>query len=118
MSLMFVPYFQGRKSRLTNVAQCLILVLGCVLGPHVFYEKTPKELHHQHPFSLSSHPPSMLAEDAVLDVTAIDCEMIYTTGGMCVAHVSVVDGDGKEVFNEFVHMDKGVKVIDYIMRCV
>lgn len=91
---------------------------GCALGPHVFYEKTPEELHRRHPFSLSSHPPSTLAEDAVLDVAAIDCEMIYTTGGMRVARVSVVDGDGKEVFDEFVRMDEGVKVIDYITRCV
>jgi RNA exonuclease len=90
---------------------------GCALGPHVFYEKTAEDLHRRHPFSLSSQPPSALAEDAVLDVAAIDCEMIYTTGGMRVARVSVVDGDGQQVFDEFVRMDDGVKVIDYITRC-
>ncbi|KAF8525311.1 ribonuclease H-like protein [Gautieria morchelliformis] len=89
---------------------------GCAVGPHVFYEKTAEELHRRHPFSLSSHPPSALAEDAVLDVAALDCEMIYTTGGMRVARVSVVDGDGEKVFDEFVRMDDGVKVIDYITR--
>lgn len=89
---------------------------GCAVGPHVFYEKSPEEQHRRHSFSFSSHPPSTLAEDAVLDVAAIDCEMIYTTGGMRVARVSVVDGDGKEVFDEFVRMDEGVKVIDYITR--
>lgn len=90
---------------------------GCSLGPHVFYEKTTEELHRRHPFSLSSYPPSTLAEDSVLDVAALDCEMIYTTGGMRVARVSVVDGDGKEVFDELVRMDEGVEVIDYITRC-
>jgi RNA exonuclease 1 len=42
--------------------------------------------------------------------------MIYTTGGMRVARVSVVDGSGTEVFDEFVRMDDGVEVIDYNTR--
>ena len=46
-----------------------------------------------------------------LDVAAIDCEMIYTTGGMRVARVSVVDGSGKEVFDQLVRMDQGVEVM-------
>lgn len=46
-----------------------------------------------------------------MDVAAIDCEMIYTTGGMRVARVSVVDGSGAEVFDELVHMDPGVEVM-------
>ena len=37
--------------------------------------------------------------------------MIYTTGGMRVARVSVVDGDGKEVFDKCVRMDEGVEVM-------
>ena len=37
--------------------------------------------------------------------------MIYTTGGMRVARVSVVDGSGKEVFDELVRMDDGVEVM-------
>ena len=37
--------------------------------------------------------------------------MIYTTGGMRVARVSVVDGDGKEVFDKYVKMDEGVHVM-------
>jgi len=37
--------------------------------------------------------------------------MIYTTGGMRVARVSVVDGDGKEVFDKCVKMDEGVHVM-------
>lgn len=41
----------------------------------------------------------------------MDCEMIYTTAGMRVARVSVVDGTGKEVFDELVRMDDGVHVM-------
>ncbi|KAF8529142.1 Rexo1 protein [Hysterangium stoloniferum] len=89
---------------------------GCARGPHVFYEKAPEDLHRRHPFTRSSHPAPNLSEDAVLDVAAIDCEMIYTTGGMHVARVSVVDGDGKAVFDEFVRLSEGVKVIDYLTR--
>jgi len=37
--------------------------------------------------------------------------MVYTTGGMRVARVSMVDGDGKEVFDKCVKMDEGVHVM-------
>ena len=37
--------------------------------------------------------------------------MIYTTGGMRVARVSVVDGEGKEVFDKCVKMDEGVHIV-------
>ena len=42
---------------------------------------------------------------------ALDCEMIYTTGGMRVARVSVVDSNGKEVLDKFIRMDEGVEVM-------
>lgn len=37
--------------------------------------------------------------------------MVYTTGGLRVARVSVVDAMGKEVFDELVKMDDGVEVM-------
>jgi RNA exonuclease 1 len=49
--------------------------------------------------------------DTALDVVSIDCEMVYTTGGMRVARVSVVDGSGKQIFDELVRMDDGVEVM-------
>jgi RNA exonuclease 1 len=49
-------------------------------------------------------------------MAAMDCEMIYTTGGMRCARVSVVDGSGAEVFDELVRMDDGVGIIDYNTR--
>ena len=49
--------------------------------------------------------------DTALDIVALDCEMIYTTGGMRVARVSVVDSAGKEIYDEFVRMDDGVEVM-------
>ncbi|KAJ7047275.1 ribonuclease H-like domain-containing protein [Mycena alexandri] len=87
---------------------------GCVRGPgHVFYESKPELLHARHAYSFLKSSPSA---GTVLDVAALDCEMIYTTGGMRVARVSVVDGAGTEVFDELVRMDEGVEVIDYNTR--
>lgn len=87
---------------------------GCTQGPHVFQDYEIEDLHARHPFSLLL-PPTPDSSTA-LDVAAIDCEMIYTTGGLRVARVSVVDGSGKEIIDELVCMDPGVKVIDYITR--
>ncbi|KAJ7764968.1 ribonuclease H-like domain-containing protein [Mycena maculata] len=86
---------------------------GCVRGPHVFYESKAEDLHARHAFSYLKSPPS---PNTVLDVAALDCEMVYTTGGMRVARVSVVDGEGIEVFDELVRMDDGVEVIDFNTR--
>ncbi|EIN10457.1 hypothetical protein PUNSTDRAFT_64972 [Punctularia strigosozonata HHB-11173 SS5] len=95
---------------------------GCTKGPHVFYETSLEELHKRHAFSLTRRvstdgvPDDGGGSDTALDVAALDCEMIYTTGGMRVARVSIVDGSGAEVFDEFVRMDEGVEVIDYNTR--
>lgn len=83
---------------------------GCVRGPHVFYESDPVDLHKRHAFT-HTRPPDTSQLSDTLEVAALDCEMIYTTGGMRVARVSVVDGDGKEVFDECVKMDEGVHVM-------
>ncbi|TRM67741.1 Rexo1 protein [Schizophyllum amplum] len=86
---------------------------GCTTGPHVFYESDPLVLHSRHPFSFL---PSRSPDRKTLDVIALDCEMIYTTGGMRVARVSLIDGAGATIFDEFVKMDEGVAVLDYNTR--
>jgi RNA exonuclease 1 len=86
---------------------------GCSHGRHVFSESDPEALHARHAFSfLPAVDHTSLPK---LDVTAIDCEMIYTTGGSRVARVSVIDGSGKEVLDQLVRMDEGVQVM-YIDR--
>ncbi|QRV73177.1 exonuclease domain protein [Ceratobasidium sp. AG-Ba] len=93
---------------------------GCVLGAHVF--KDPEDfnlLHARHPYSLSSEFESIShARDSSseLEVAALDCEMIYTTAGMSLARVSVIDGAGKSVYDKLVKMDPGVEVLDYNTR--
>ena len=72
-----------------------------------------EELHSRHPFSFLAPESS---STTVLDVVALDCEMIYTTGGFRVARVSIVDGSGKEVFDQLVRMDDGVYVMLVSLR--
>lgn len=89
---------------------------GCTRGHHVFYESKAEDLHSRHAFSFTRPPVADIEMDTALDVVALDCEMVYTTGGMRVARVSVVDGSGKQVFDQLVRMDDGVEVIDYNTR--
>ncbi|KAF8076496.1 ribonuclease H-like domain-containing protein [Lyophyllum atratum] len=104
----------GEKTRLyTCCARSVADSEGCTHGPHVFYENAVEDLHARYPFSYLE--PGSTSSTA-LDVAAMDCEMVYTTGGMRVARVSVVDGAGGEVFDQIVRMDPGVEVIDYITR--
>jgi RNA exonuclease 1 len=83
---------------------------GCTRGPHVFYENEASLLHARHAFveSIPSTP-------SALDIAALDCEMVYSTGGFHIARVSVVDASGKEVFDEFIKMDDGVEVVCVII---
>ncbi|KAI0832387.1 ribonuclease H-like protein [Trametes gibbosa] len=93
---------------------------GCQTGPHVFYESNAEDLHRRHAFTHTRTPADSkdgaATSDTALDVVALDCEMIYTTGGMRVARVSVIDAAGKEIFDEYVRMDEGVEVIDFNTR--
>ncbi|KAF9446957.1 Rexo1 protein [Macrolepiota fuliginosa MF-IS2] len=86
---------------------------GCVHGRHVFYESAPQTLHSRHAFS-TLRPPSPSVK--ALDIAAMDCEMVYTTGGLRVARVSVIDNKDKSVFDELIRMDDDVHIIDYITR--
>ncbi|KIJ70048.1 hypothetical protein HYDPIDRAFT_121398 [Hydnomerulius pinastri MD-312] len=115
----FSKTINGEKLRVYSCCSKSTNEDGCSRGCHVFYESDPKDLHARHGFS-PTRPPSSLdgdtAPDTALDVVALDCEMIYTTGGMRVARVSVVDGSGTEIFDEQVRMDDDVDVIDYNTR--
>ncbi|KAF9247301.1 ribonuclease H-like protein [Melanogaster broomeanus] len=115
----FSRTINGEKLRVYSCCSKTTGEDGCSKGFHVFYESDPKDLHARQAFSLTRPPNSADGGnpvDTALDVVALDCEMIYTTGGMQVARVSVVDGSGTEIFDELVRMDDGVAVIDYNTR--
>jgi RNA exonuclease 1 len=80
---------------------------GCSRGCHVFYESDPAALHSRHPFSAEE---DVLPDSAGQMAVAIDCEMVYTTAGMTVARVSVVDENGDVLFDELVKPSDGVVV--------
>jgi hypothetical protein len=50
-----------------------------------------------------------------LDIAALDCEMVYTTGGFRIARVSIVNAGGEEVFDELIKMDDGVAVVCVVL---
>ncbi|EMD40752.1 hypothetical protein CERSUDRAFT_103131 [Gelatoporia subvermispora B] len=112
----------GEKTRIYSCCYRPTNDEGCERGPHVFYERDPADLHLRHPFSFTrphqAHDSGSDTSpvDTALDIVALDCEMIYTTGGMRVARVSVVDSKGKDIFDELVRMDDGVEVIDFNTR--
>lgn len=103
----------GERIRAYNCCSKDVSDKGCVRGPHVFYESEPETLHLRHAFSPIENSGST---SELLDVAALDCEMIYTTGGLRVARVSVVDGFANHVFDEIVRMDDGVEVLDFNTR--
>ncbi|KAE9389632.1 hypothetical protein BT96DRAFT_967950 [Gymnopus androsaceus JB14] len=109
----------GERIRAYNCCSKDVSDKGCVQGPHVFYESEPETLHLRHAFSrlgASSSSSSSTSPSEHLDVAALDCEMIYTTGGLRIARVSVVDGFANPVFDELVRMDDGVQVLDFNTR--
>lgn len=110
------PNLLGEKIKLWSCCSQPTSEGGCTRGPHVFSESEPDELHARHAFSWTRPPSS--EGDTALDVVALDCEMIYTTGGVRVARVSVVDGSGKEIFDEHVKMDDGVEVVLVPSFCI
>ncbi|KAJ4478215.1 hypothetical protein J3R30DRAFT_2877546 [Lentinula aciculospora] len=113
----------GERTRVYNCCSKDTTDKGCVHGPHVFYESEPEILHQRHAFSelatsqaISGSCSTSTVSSELLDVVALDCEMIYTTGGMRVARVSVVDGSAQPVFDELVRMDDGVDILDFNTR--
>ncbi|KAI6163019.1 ribonuclease H-like protein [Pisolithus thermaeus] len=118
----FTKSINGEKLRFYSCCSKNANEDGCSRGCHVFYETDPIDLHTRHAFSPTRPPKyshgdiSVEACDTALDVVALDCEMIYTTGGMRVARISVVDGTGTEVFDELIRMDDDVDIIDYNTR--
>lgn len=106
--------FEGERMRSYSCCQKPAEEGGCTRGHHVFYESKAEDLHSRHAFSFTRPPVANTETDTALDVVALDCEMIYTTGGMRVARVSVVDGLGKQVFDELVRMDDGVEIMSVV----
>ncbi|KAI9329264.1 hypothetical protein BDR26DRAFT_872696, partial [Obelidium mucronatum] len=76
---------------------------GCATGPHVYKETEWVDLNSRIPFTVLP-----VNADPQWKVVGIDCEMSYTTGGMELTRVTVVDvvgggvGGGKVLLDELV----------------
>ncbi|KAJ3028548.1 UNVERIFIED_CONTAM: RNA exonuclease 3 [Siphonaria sp. JEL0065] len=62
---------------------------GCSAGPHVFKETEWKDLNSRIPFTMLPENPNPKWK-----IVGIDCEMSYTTGGMELTRVTIVDVTG------------------------
>ncbi|KTW25714.1 hypothetical protein T552_03326 [Pneumocystis carinii B80] len=85
---------------------------GCITSPHhVFKITSPSKLSAQIQFVESQAP---MQQSSFLTAAVLDCEMIYTTGGMELARVTIYD------INENLLLDKLIKpknkVLDFNTR--
>ncbi|KAI8831579.1 ribonuclease H-like domain-containing protein [Chytridium lagenaria] len=71
--------------------------VGCCVGPHVFKEADFDALNRKIPFTVL---PDIAPEEK--GVVACDCEMSYTSGGMELTRVTVIDLAGNLLLDELV----------------
>jgi len=71
---------------------------GCTKGPHVWKCETFDGLQDDIPFTRLPEPDPN--NKKLLKVVALDCEMSYTTGGLELTRITVVDWMGKTVMDE------------------
>ncbi|ORX47091.1 hypothetical protein BCR36DRAFT_584905 [Piromyces finnis] len=71
---------------------------GCTRGPHVWKCETFDGLQDDIPFT--QLPDADPSNKKLLKVVALDCEMSYTTGGLELTRITVVDWKGNTVLDE------------------
>ncbi|GAA97080.1 uncharacterized protein L969DRAFT_19946 [Mixia osmundae IAM 14324] len=71
---------------------------GCTEGPHVFSERDINDLHEIVAFRATE----AATKPAPLHILAIDCEMVHSTAGFSLARVSIADGSGRLLLDEFI----------------
>ncbi|UZJ52736.1 hypothetical protein CBS101457_002056 [Exobasidium rhododendri] len=91
---------------------------GCTRGPHVFKEEKPESLHKREGFLSTEQVCSDLIHSkdgtSKYDVLAFDCELVYTTAGMSLARLTVLDESGKVTLDQYVK--PRAAVLDYNTR--
>ncbi|KAG5440074.1 hypothetical protein PCK2_000586 [Pneumocystis canis] len=85
--------------------------IGCTTLPyHVFKITSPPKLAEQIQFIKSQVP----VQSSFLNAAVIDCEMIYTTGGMELARITIYDINGKLLLDELIKPKN--QIIDFNTR--
>lgn len=86
----------------------------CATGPHVFKEDAEEALHHRAPYTTFAQlAEEMGGSSGALDLAALDCEMSYTTQGLSVTRITLIDESGEIVFDELVRCTGDVAVLDF-----
>ncbi|CED84226.1 3'-5' exonuclease [Phaffia rhodozyma] len=124
---------QGIRTQLATCCQLPFNSQGCTTATsHVFADKSIDGLHSQLAFvrsediqaaeeSKAGRNRSEVSEGwgelmpGQLRLLGMDCEMLYTTAGFTVGRITLVDEDGKMVFDEFVRIDPA-HALDYNTR--
>lgn len=101
----------------SNQAQ-VITPSGCTIGPHVFKEESCELLHQREAF-MSTEEVCKQADKSSNqkekhEVLAFDCELVYTTAGMSLARLTVLDESGKVIMDQ--HVKPKASVVDYNTR--
>ncbi|CAO3681038.1 unnamed protein product [Rhizopus stolonifer] len=95
---MITLLINGEKKRTYNCCQDAQESNGCTRGPHVYKEDDLHILHSKIPFTLA--PPHSPDNKERRKIVALDCEMGYTTAGMELIRLTVVDDKKKKLLDE------------------
>lgn len=90
---------------------------GCAHGPHVFKEGDAKKLHQREAFFSTNELIGSAPDYQSLgqhQILALDCELVYTTAGMSLARLTVLDEGGRVVLDRLVC--PRAAVLDYNTR--
>ncbi|WFC95334.1 RNA exonuclease 3 [Malassezia brasiliensis] len=83
-------------------------------GPHVFKEEADEALHKRAPYTTFAQlAKDVGVEHSALEIAALDCEMSYTTAGLSVTRITLVDEMGEVVFDELIRCSGDVRVLDF-----
>ncbi|KAJ1033845.1 hypothetical protein NDA16_000053 [Ustilago loliicola] len=113
----------GTKGRV-NVWTCCNKTVGsstlgddsCCFGPHVFKETDGLDLHRREAFITTKQLIDSLEEapSDPLEIVALDCELSYTTAGLTLTRLTLVDEEGEMILDEIVRTR--TDVVDYNTR--
>ena len=103
----------GDRTRVWSCCRNGLGSTGCTSGPHVFLEKKAEDLHSRVAFILTSSITKPEGSNP-LDIVALDCEMVYTTAGMALARLTIVNADGQAVLDEYIRPNG--MVVDLVTR--
>ncbi|SJX63941.1 related to exonuclease GOR [Sporisorium reilianum f. sp. reilianum] len=93
---------------------------SCCFGPHVFKETAGLDLHRREAFITTTELVESVKKEqgssklAPLDIVALDCELSYTTAGLTLTRLTLVDEQGEMILDELVRTR--TEIVDYNTR--